>query len=175
LTVSDTTRLRAIATLRDGRRLEIRPYRPEDRDEFSAAVKRLSPASLYRRFFTPKRSFSEREKDFFLNIDFDRHVAVVAVVTEAGRNQMVGSARYIIVRPGTAEVAFGVIDDYQGLGIGAALMRHLIGMARGAGLQFLVAEVLPENRAMLTIFERCGLRMTTKREAGIVHVEMRLT
>ena len=135
-----------VTTLRDGRRLEIRPFRPEDRDDFMAAAKRLSPASLYRRFFAPKRHFSEREKAFFLNVDFNKHVAVVAVVAEAGRNQIVGSARYIIVRPGTAEVAFSVIDDYQGMGIGAALMRHLAGMARDAGLQFLVAEVLAENR-----------------------------
>ena len=50
-----------------------------------------------------------------------------------------------VSRPGAAEVAFVVIDDYQGQGIGAALLRHLAAIARSAGLKELVAEVLPEN------------------------------
>jgi ribosomal protein S18 acetylase RimI-like enzyme len=83
---------------------------------------------------------------------------------------IVGGGRYVIVQPGRAEVAFAVIDEYQGQGIGTALMRHLAGIARAAGLKELIAEVLPENVPMLKVFEKSGLHCGTKRESGIVHV-----
>ena len=53
----DAANYSAIATLKDARRLEIRAFRPDDRADFLAAVDRVSPLSLYRRFFTVKRGF----------------------------------------------------------------------------------------------------------------------
>jgi GNAT superfamily N-acetyltransferase len=80
-----------------------------------------------------------------------------------------------VVEPGKAEVAFVVIDQYQGQGIGAALMRHLAAIAGAAGLQELIAEVLEENLPMLKVFEKSGLPMTATREHEVVHVTLRLT
>jgi GNAT superfamily N-acetyltransferase len=165
----------AIETLRDARKLEIRAFRPDDRADFLSAVERIGPLSRYRRFFTVKRRFTERERAFFLNVDFDQHVALVALMEEAGRQVIVGGGRYVIVRPGRAEVAFVVIDEYQGLGIGSMLMRHLVAIAREARLQELIAEVLPENMQMLKVFERSGLPLTTVPEAEVVHVTLELT
>jgi GNAT superfamily N-acetyltransferase len=164
----------AVETLRDGRRVDIRALRQDDRDELLAAVGRTSPESLYRRFFTVKRGFTEQEMAFFLNIDFVDHVALVAVVDEASRPVIVGGARYIVLGPGKAEIAFAVIDQYQGQGIGAALMRHLAGIARGAGLRELIADVLPGNDAMLKVFAKSGFPVRTKRESDVVHVALRL-
>ena len=164
----------AVETLRDGRRVDIRALRQDDRDELLAAVGRTSPESLYRRFFTMKRVFTEQEMAHFLNIDFVDHVALVAVVEEASRPVIVGGARYILLRPGKAEVAFAVIDQYQGQGIGAALLRHLAGIARDAGLRELIADVLPENHAMLKVFARSGFPLRTTREFDVVHVTLML-
>src|SRR6185436_4428967 len=119
--------------------------------------------------------FSEREKEFFLNVDFDKHVALVALTEEAGSPVIVGSGRYIVVEPGKAEVAFMVIDPYQGQGIGAALLRHLAELARRSGLHDLIAEVLPENAPMLKVFRKCGLPMTAASASGVVHVDLALT
>ena len=63
----------------------------------------------------------------------------------------VGSGRYVVVRPATAEVAFAVIDEFQCRGMGSIMMHHLIIIARAAGLKELIAEVLPENVPMLKI------------------------
>ena len=164
----------AVETLRDGSRLEIRAFTPDDRDDLASAVARASPVSLYRRFFTLKRSFSEREKAFFLNVDFENHVALVAVTEQAGRKAIIGGGRYVIVQPGKAEVAFLVGDQHQGKGVGAALWRHLIEIARAAHLQTLIAEVLPENRPMLTVFKKTGLPMTTTLDPDVVHVTLQL-
>jgi ribosomal protein S18 acetylase RimI-like enzyme len=166
----------AVETLRHGRRLEIRALRPNDRGEFAAAASSLSAESLYRRFFAAKRHFSEEERSFFVDVDFINHVALVALLEDrgGGRPAIVGGARYVVTKPGEAEVAFAVVDQYQGLGIGATLMRHLCAIAREAGLRQLTAEVLPHNKAMLKLFEKSGLRVATRRESGTVHVTLGL-
>ena len=111
---------------------------------------------------------------FFLNIDFKSHVALVAQIDEAGHPVIVGGGRYIVVQPGHAEIAFVVIDAYQGQGIGTILMRHLAVVARDAGLQELIAEVLPENTAMLKVFNKFGFRPGSKREPQVIHLTMQL-
>jgi RimJ/RimL family protein N-acetyltransferase len=170
----DATKYEAVEAFRDGRRFKIRALRPEDRAELLAAVSRSSAQSLYRRFFSPKRGFTEQEIAYFVNVDFVNHVALVAVLDKAGRDVIIGGGRYIVVQPETAEVAFVVVDDYQGQGVGAALLRHLAKIARDAGLKELMAEVLPDNVSMLKVFEKSGLRLNTTREAGVVHVTLQL-
>jgi GNAT superfamily N-acetyltransferase len=164
----------AVELLRNGLRVEIRSLRPDDRAELVAAIGRTSTQSLFRRFFAAKRGFTEQEIAFFLNVDFVSHVALVAVVEEGGRPVIVGGGRYIILQPGKAEVAFAVIDERQGQGIGAALMHHLAAIARESRLKELIAEVLPDNVPMLKVFEKSGLRLSTTREAGVVHVALQL-
>jgi GNAT superfamily N-acetyltransferase len=160
--------------LRDGRTVEIRALRPEDRAGMLAAVDRTSQQSLYRRFFTFKRGFTDREVDFYVNVNFVDHVALVAVLEEDGQPVIVAGGRYIVVRAGEAEVAFVVDDAHQGRGLGASLMRHLAALARQAGLKALSADVLPENSAMLKVFETSGLAIKTRREADSIHVMLQL-
>jgi RimJ/RimL family protein N-acetyltransferase len=165
----------AIEDLHDGRRVEVRSLRPDDRTDFLAAVARTSSESLRRRFFAIKHSFTDQEITFFLNVDFVNHVALVAVTQEDGRPMIVGGGRYIVLRPREAEVAFVVVDQYQGRGVGGALMRHLAAIARAAGLERFIAELLVENRAMLRLFEKSGLPVSTKREDGVLHVALRVS
>src|SRR5262245_2953915 len=170
----EAAKFSAAEVLRNGRRVEIRALRPDDQAGLVEAVSRTSDQSLYRRFFGVRRGFSEMEVAFYVNVDFVNHVALVAVVEEGGRKMIVGGGRYVVVQPGTAEVAFAVVDEFQGQGIGAALMRHLTTIARHGGLTELIAEVLPDNSAMLKVFERSGLRFSTRREPGVVHITLQL-
>lgn len=164
----------AIESLRDGRMLEIRALRPNDREGMLAAVQHASRQSLYRRFFGAKRHFTEKEIEFFLQVDFTSHVALVAVTDEDGERVIVGGCRYFVTRPGQAEVAFTVVDQYQGQGIGTLLVRHLVNIARNSGLIELTAEVLPENAPMLKLFGSCGLQLSKKHEGQTVHVTLRI-
>ena len=149
----------ALESLADGRHVTIRALKPDDRDGLIAAVQRSSAQSLYRRFFGLKRHFSDQEISFFLNIDFVDHVALVAVIEEAGQPVIIGGARYIMQEAGKAEIAFAVVDQYRGEGLAPRSMCHLAGIARAAGLKELTAEVLPDNKSMLKVFEKSGLHL----------------
>src|SRR5437879_5834795 len=91
---------RAIEHLRDGRPIEIRAVRPDDKDDMLAAIGRTSTESLRRRFFVVKRGFSQKEIDFFVRIDFRDHIALIALADEDGRPTIVGGGRYVVVEPG---------------------------------------------------------------------------
>src|SRR5208337_2074624 len=137
--VSEVATYSAVHALSDGRTIRIRALKPEDRSGLLEAVRRSSPQSLYRRFFGLKRQFSEEEIAYFLNVDFLNHVALIAEIEEDGRPTIVGGAR---------------------------LMRHLAEIGREAGLKAFTAEILPDNRAMLKVFQKSGFPLRIEHEPG---------
>ncbi len=171
---TDFSRYSALETLRNGRVIEIRAIKPQDRDGMLNLVGKASGDSFYRRFFSPKRELRDSEIDFYLDVDFVKHVALVAVLKEDGRLTIAGGGRFVVDQPGGAELAFGLEDAYQGQGVGSALMRHLAAIARQLGLEILHADVLPGNISMLKVFERSGLAVSMTRDHGTVHVILRL-
>lgn len=163
------SRYSAMEQSRSGRRIEIRALRPEDRDQMLAALDRTKIQSLQLRFFVAKRGFSEQEIAFFTNLDLVNHVALVALAEEDGKPAIVGGGRYILARPLQAELAFLVVDAYQGQGIGTLLLKHLVAIARSAGLEHLEAEVLAENAAMLKLFKKLGFKPDST-ASGVIHL-----
>jgi GNAT superfamily N-acetyltransferase len=170
----EASRFSSAEVLRDGRRVVIRAQRPGDLPGMRAALARISDESYYRRFFGPRREFSDSQAEPFLNIDFVQHVALVVEAEEQGAPAIVAGGRYVVIGEGRAEVAFVVIDGYQGLGLAGLLMRRLTEIGRSAGLSEFVAEVLAGNRPMLRVFERSGLPMRVTREAQVLHVVLKL-
>src|SRR5258706_11879763 len=160
--------------LSDGSQIDIRALRPVDEADMLAAVGKASAQSLQRRFFVTKRHFSDSERVFFMDIDFKNHVAIVAIAEEAGRKVIVGGGRYIVFEPGRAEMAFVVIDTWQGRGVGSVLMRHLVKIASDAGLQQLMAEVLPGNAAMIKVFGKFGFSPAPRRDPQTLHLVRKL-
>jgi RimJ/RimL family protein N-acetyltransferase len=160
--------------LRDGRSIDIRALRPADEAEMLAAIDRTNAESLRRRFFATKRGFSDKEKAFFMNIDFVNQVALVAEINEGGHSSIVGGGRYVVTEPGKAEIAFVVVDAYQGQGIGAMLTRHLVGLARTARLRELAADVLPENTAMRKVLGKFSFQTGRSLDPQVVHLTLPL-
>ena len=95
------------------------------------------------------------------------------MTNDAGHPTIVGGGRYVVVQPGQAQPAFAIVDAYQGLGIGSALMRHLAFLAVKPDFVKPIAEVLSENVPMLNVFERSGLAMSTRRDGAVVDVTLR--
>ena len=172
--MSEATDYTARELLRDGSPIEIRALRHEDEADMLAAIEQTSVQSLQRRFFVIKRRFSEQERAYFMDIDFKNHVAIVALADEAERKVIVGGGRYIVFEPGRAEMAFVVIDAWQGRGVGSVLMRHLIKIASDAGLKELTAEVLPENKAMMKVFGKFGFSPAPSQDPQTRHLVLKL-
>ncbi|MBR0832274.1 GNAT family N-acetyltransferase [Bradyrhizobium manausense] len=154
--MSQIATYRAPAVLKDGTPVEIRALRPGDEADMLAAIDRTGPSSLQSRFFVMKRHFSEKERAFFMDVDFNNHVALAAWVEEQGCPAIVGGGRYVVTDRGRAEMAFVVVDAWQGRGIGTLLLRHLIDIARVHGMRELSAEVLSDNASMRKVFAKYG-------------------
>ncbi len=157
----------ADVVLRDGTTAHLRPVRPED----SAGLVRLhesqSPTSVYLRFFTFKSSLSRKELERFTHVDYRDRVALVVLLGE----EILGIGRYDRLEdPLEAEVAFNISDASQGKGIGSILMEHLAVAARENGIRRFTAEVLPENRRMLSVFQESGFEIQRHFDDGVVAV-----
>ena len=161
--------------LRDGSTIVIRAIRPDDRVRLLEHFKSLSDESIYFRFSGLKRALTEADLDYYTRLDFADHVGLAAVITENGRERFIGVGRYIVKASGDqdlkrAEVAFAVLDSYQGRGIGTLLLEHLAAIGRERGIREFVAEVMGANTKMIDVFEHSGFKVHQSREPGDVQV-----
>lgn len=159
-------------TLPDGRAVSIRRMASDDDDRLVEFHGRLSPETVYLRFFSAHPRLLPAEVNRFTHLDQHDRVALVAVDRQ-GRIQGVG--RYDRL-PGTdeAEVAFVVADEMQGQGLGRELLARLAPIAREEGIRRFVAETLVGNQPMLKVFRASGLAARTRLADGVMHVTMDL-
>jgi RimJ/RimL family protein N-acetyltransferase len=166
------------ATLRNGTQVKVRAIRPDDKQRLVTAFKNLDPGSIYTRFFHHKKMLTEEELKSATELDFESAVALVVTIGEGDMETIIGAGRYVVIdeaRPSrAAEVAFTVEEDYHRQGMARILVQHLASIAREKGLERFVAEVLPENRGMLTVFSKSGLPMKTEHGGDAVHVTLLL-
>jgi RimJ/RimL family protein N-acetyltransferase len=143
-----------VLVLADGTRLRLRRLGSEDRDGFAELFARLSPESRYRRFLSPKRELTPRELSDFTDIDHIRHAAFAAIDQRDG--SIVGVGRYVHVadRPKVADLAVEVTDELQNMGIGTALAKRAVQLARDNGFALLTATTLWENRSARALLRR---------------------
>ncbi len=165
--------------LKDGRPFLIRAIRPGDKDKLLEGFSRMSNNSIHMRFFGAKGRLNEQDLAYFSEVDFVRHVALGASIEDQGKEQLIGGGRYFEFGKGLllrrAEIAFAVIDAYQGQGVTTLILQHLIAIARTQGIEQFVAETLIENRAMLKVFEHSGLPMHLEREGDAANITLSLT
>ena len=154
--------------LRDGGVARVRPIQPEDAAKARAFFERLGPESRYFRFFSVKQTLSDREVEHFASVDYDDRMALVAI----RGGEMVAVGRYDREGPGedTAEVAFAVVDDHQGRGLGTRLLELLTNHARTNGIKRFRAYVLGENRQMMRVFRNSGYELTRTIDRGVYTV-----
>jgi RimJ/RimL family protein N-acetyltransferase len=175
----DAAHYEKTATLRSGMQVKVRSIRPDDKKKLFEAFKNLDPESIYTRFFYLKKTLTDEELKSATEVDFEKVVALVVTIGEGEHEIIIGGGRYAVLDETaelrSAEVAFTVEEDYHRQGIARIALQHLALIAREKGLSRFVAEVLPENRGMLTVFSRSGLPMKTKHGGDVVHVTMSLT
>jgi acyl-CoA synthetase (NDP forming)/GNAT superfamily N-acetyltransferase len=169
----------ADVVLTDGGTAHIRPIRADDAGLLREFYARLSPESIYYRFFSPRPRLTDREVQHFTNVDYDDRVALIATIGDA----MVAVVRYDRHHPAgaeenarseTAEVAFLVEDAHQGRGLASVLLEHIAAAARERGIARFVADVLPENRRMSKVFREAGYKAEQRFEDGVLMLTLDL-
>jgi acetyltransferase len=150
----------------DGQEWLLRPIRPEDAVLLQEFVRDLSDESRYMRFVSMLRELTPRMLARYTRIDYDREVALVATAQVPNpdnrgllRERIVGFAHYLRNADGQgAEYALVIADDWQRRGVGAALMRSLIDVARRQSLSYIEGIVLATNRPMLGLMTSLGMQ-----------------
>ncbi|MEM9302615.1 MAG: GNAT family N-acetyltransferase [Pseudomonadota bacterium] len=170
----DLSRFEVRESLRDGSAIILRAIRPDDKQSLADGFAQLTPQAIHWRFFGAKAGLSEADLIFLTEIDYDRHMGLVAVDEEG---QVVGVGRYVAGEGdrNVAELAFIVGEPFQGRGIASAMLCHLQAAARDHGLDGLEAVIQPDNEDMLDIFRRAGFAMGWDEVEGLRTATLRLT
>jgi RimJ/RimL family protein N-acetyltransferase len=161
-------------TAKSGLPVTIRTLRDEDREKVAAAIRGLDRESIYLRLFSHRRELTDAALDRVMRFDPAGEVVLLATIGAGAAERVIGSARYIVTKPGVAEVAFMVEEDFHGQGIASRLLRHLARVARLQGIDTFEADVIAENKAMQLVFARSGWKVQSRREGGDVHITMSL-
>jgi acetyltransferase len=165
----------ATMTLPNGTELRFRPVRPDDEAAIADSIRTASRETMMHRFFTPLRGLPPDQLRRMITIDPAMEACLVGELDENGRHRVVCGARYVrLADRATAEIAVTVHDDFQQLGIGAALLRHLTALARADGIRSFVADVLPSNTGMLRLLRNVLPQHHKFIQAGVYHVECEL-
>jgi acetyl coenzyme A synthetase (ADP forming)-like protein len=107
----------------------------------------------------------------FVEPDWAERGSLIGVLGDGFAARIVGVGNYVRLRePQSAEAAFAVADELQGKGIGTRLLEQLAQRAAAHGIEAFIAEVLPENSTMLSVFESAGFVPTRTLDGGVVEV-----
>ena len=157
--------------LLDGASIRIRAIRPDDKHRLHDHFKSLSERSVYLRFMGFRRDLSAADLAQLTELDFKAHVGLAATLIENGCERFIGVGRYIRgANPHRAEVAFAVLDEWQGHGIATSLLEHLRRIANANGIAEFEAEVLSDNSQMLEVFAHSGFKARAPMESGVVRL-----
>jgi acyl-CoA hydrolase/RimJ/RimL family protein N-acetyltransferase len=164
--------LETYRTTKTGFEILLRPIKMSDEPLLKEFFHRFSDDSLYRRFFShPELPHEFLQK--FVVIDYTRQMAILAVIQERKREEIIGIGQYWIQEVDhTADIAFAVRDDYQNKGIGLELLSYLTYLAKKQGLLGFTANVLMDNVPMLHLFRKMGFDIVKTGDAGVYDLKM---
>jgi acetyltransferase len=159
-------------TLKDGTDVTLRPIRPEDEPLEHDMLTTLSELTLKQRFFSPMKTWTHETLVRFCNIDYEREVAIVAIIPE--KKRIIGIGR-LIIQPDFSSGEFAVLvhDEFQGKGLGYKLIDLLIGIGREKGLEEIEGVVLSDNDRMIELCRSLGFKRKLMPE-GVSRVVLRL-
>jgi acetyltransferase len=167
-------------TCPDGKKLSIRPIRPEDEPLMIDFHRSLSPETVFKRYmrhlgFDERTSHERLVRICFL--DYDREIALVAECLQAapGQPRIVGVGR-LSRTFGTDDAQFAVLvtDERQGKGVGTELLRRIVDVARAEGVATLGADMRADNLAMRKVAEKVGFAIVPGPADDVLRAVMNL-
>ncbi len=161
-------------TLREGRRVQVRPVRPDDERLYEEFFRQVSADDMRLRFFGLVKDIGPAFIARLTQIDYGRSIALLALDDVSGA--LLGVVRlHCDPDHRTGEYAILVRSDYKGIGLGWALMELIVEYARKEGLSRIHGQVLRDNATMLAMCRELGFEMTEDRDdPGLVAVSLDL-
>lgn len=167
--------LETVKTFKDGLEVRFRPIKPSDEDMMRRLFYQFSDESKYLRYFVRVSTMPHREMQKYVNIDYIDVVSIVGLITRNRQEEIIAEGRYAYYpQEKTYEMAFIVDEDFQGKGIATFMAEYLIKIAKERGLKTVCANVLPENKKMLMVFDKIKTKHTSKFSEGVVSLEFNL-
>lgn len=152
-------------TLENGVDVFLRPELSSDTDMLWEMFSTLSKASVDNLIPPFTR---EKIESWTRDIDYNRHLPILAFVREGDSDRIIGSASLSFhpqdIYRHKADLGITVHDDYHDLGLGTAMIRHLLDIARRKGLQKVSLIGRTDNRRAIHVYEKCGFTIEAKRE-----------
>ena len=169
--------LEECVVLKNGRKITLRPIRPEDEPAHREFIGRLSDEDLRMRFFgVVRRDFDHRDMARFTQIDYDREMAFIATgVSEGGLPETLGVVR-TATKPDNTEAEFAIVvrSDQKGTGLGSVLFQKMISYTKGRGTHHLKGQTLVENRAMQGLARKFGFAISVNPDEELVDMVLDL-
>lgn len=157
----------------DGTAVTLRAIKPEDEPLEAEMFKTFSPQTQRFRFFALKKNVTHELLIRYTQIDYDREIAITALIDEETGKRMIGVVRLIAdAYNETAEFAIVLGDPWQKKGLGSMMMDYMLQIATERKVKKVYAYVLPDNEQMLDMFAKRGFQM--KKMEDSVRVEKEL-
>ncbi len=154
-------------TMPDGRPLYLRPIRPEDEALYGPFLARVTPEDVRLRFFGPVKEFGHAFLARFIQIDYAKAMAFIALDEATG--EMLGVARlHDTIDNVSAEFAVLIRSDLKTHGLGWQLMQLIIAYGRAKGLHSIEGQVLRENTTMLEMCRELGFEIGSVPDASYI-------
>jgi acetyltransferase len=159
-----------------GRKVLLRPIRPEDEPQHRTFFNQLDPADVYLRFFGFKKELAHSELARFTQIDFDREMAFIATsLDEQGGMETLGVVRSITDSNNhQAEMAILVRSDMKGKGLGRIMLEKMIRYCRSRGTEIMTAEILRSNTSMLGLAKKLGFDLRAQEDGEATDIRLNL-
>jgi acetyltransferase len=160
--------------LHQGRRVHVRPVRPQDEGLYEEFFRHVSAEDMRLRFFGLVKDIGPAFIARLTQIDYGRSIALLALDDDSGA--LLGVVRlHCDPDHRTGEYAILVRSDCKGIGLGWALMELIIEYARREGLGLIYGQVLRENTTMLSMCRQLGFAVADDPDdPGLVAVSLDL-
>jgi RimJ/RimL family protein N-acetyltransferase len=160
-----------IHTFKEGLTVHFRAIKPSDEEEMRRLFYRFSDKAVFYRYFTPIKVMPHTKMQEYVNIDYRNCMSVVGIIVEGGIERLIAEGRYVLNTDRQfADTAFVVDEKYHGRGIASFLLNMLMNIAREQGIKGFTSDVLSDNKAMITVFEKSCYPIKALVEYGVYHI-----
>jgi RimJ/RimL family protein N-acetyltransferase len=160
-------------TIKDGSTVFLRPIKPTDGPLILDIFQKLSPETIYFRFLTHLDRLKPELLKQLVEIDYETHFALAAVIKEEAVESIIGTCRYI-VKSNTdhAELTITLRNDWQRRGLGKIMAQKVVAIARSKGISSIEILFDSRNEGMKRLFASLGYPV--KYESSLIDIADRM-